>query len=342
MKHPELQLKRLVYREFGEPLSVLSLQDYSDEQPVASQVRVNWLSSPIAAADRTSIRGLYGSRQKLPAVPGFDGCGEIVALGEKVKNVKLGQKVIHVPQKVNPPPNGTWQDSSIYEVSELTIVPEVYAIDNDSLGQFHLTALSAWVMLIEEGKACPGDWVIVTAAASSIGMMMIQVSKMFGFNVIAVVRRKEQKQMLLEAGAAEVICTPDEEILQRVKIITKLKGAQLAIDAIGGEATGQCIRALADGGRMILYGLLAQERYAAIDSKVALFNSLRIQGFWIANWLRNTEPALRLRIQNQVFHFMAAGKLKSVVQEKFALKDYAKALKLSETPGLSGKIVFGV
>lgn len=333
-------MKRLAHVQFGNPSEVIQLEEREIRPPLPDEVQVRWKFSPILPADMAIIRGTYRVRHTLPTTCGIDGCGEVVALGENVKHLQLGQRMIVVPRNTFPYQEGTWQEVNNYDPKELLPVPLLFKIADETLAQFHSTFLSTWVMLMEDGKAVAGDWVIVTAAGSTLGRSAIQLSKIFGFKVIAVVRRGEQRQAMLDMGAAEVICTDSEDLVQRVKVITKLKGARLAIDSVGGELTGQCVKGLCNYGKLIVCGILGQERVAPIDCKALVFGQVQVSGFWLGMWWVGTEEKERLSVCNKVFHQLATGQLKGQVQNKYNLTDFKKAFTEVESPGVRGRILF--
>jgi len=333
-------MKKLIYSENGEPLSVLRCEDCVVTPPLAGEIQVRWHSSPVLASDLATIRGLYRFRHITPGVPGISGAGKVVALGENVKNFEVGQTVILSLRKSHPYQFGSWQSIGNYPVGDIMAIPAAYPLEMSPLGEFWTTFVTAWVMTMEIGKASSGDWVVVTAAGSTVGRCIIQLSKIFGFKVIAVVRREEQRRTLLELGAAEVIVTPNEDIVQRVKIITKLKGAQIAIDSIGGEIAGQCLRSLGDNGRMIASGLLAQERYMPIDTKTLIFNTIQITGFWVLDWVNRVDADTRTTVCNKIFHWMKSGQMSVIIQAKYDFADYKTAIQEATKPGIQGRIVF--
>lgn len=333
-------MKRLIYNENGEPLQVLRCEEYVPEEPGYQQVQVRWQSSSIVPADLATVRGLYKLKNLLPGVPGVVGAGEVVKVGENVKDFKPGQRVMLAVKKNQPYRNGSWQSVGNVPMDELMHVPEHINLSTDALSEFTISYLPAWLIVKEYGRARSGDWILVTAGASTLGKVIIQLSKIFGYKVIAVIRREEPKQELLDLGAAEVIVSSKEDVVQRVKVITKLKGAQVAVDFIGGESAGACLRSLADNGRLIVNGLLGQERYMPIDTKAVIFNSLQIMGFWVVDWALHTDPYVKEGVFSEVFHWMHNGKLLVPVHAKFPLEDYQKAIEEAAVAGSRGRVLF--
>src|SRR5215218_4825602 len=183
-------------------------------------------------SDLLTVRGLYGSLPVPPATPGLEGMGEVAELGEGVRHLRVGQRVI--PLGVA----GTWAEFVVVPAAQLIPVPD--AISDQTAAQFVVNPLTAWIMTIEELALRPGEWLLQTAAGSTLGRVVLQLAKRRGFKTINVVRRREQADELKSLGADEVICTDEEDIPERVKQITGKEGLRKAIDAVGGE-TGAAV-----------------------------------------------------------------------------------------------------
>src|SRR5215212_11458521 len=215
------------FHEFGNPAEVLRVEDVAKPEPGAGQVLVKMRARAINPSDLLTVRGLYGSLPEPPATPGLEGMGEVAELGEGVTHLRAGQRVI--PLGVA----GTWQEFVVAPAAQLIPVPD--PISDRTAAQFVVNPLTAWIMTVEELALQPGEWLLQTAAGSTLGRVVLQIAKQRGFKTINVVRRREQGEELKALGADEVICTDEEKIAERVKEITGKEGLRKAIDAVGGE-----------------------------------------------------------------------------------------------------------
>jgi NADPH:quinone reductase-like Zn-dependent oxidoreductase len=116
--------------------------------------------------------------------------------------------------------------------------------------------LTAWGGLVKNGELRRGDTVLLTAAASSVGLAAIQTANAAGALSIATTRTAAKRDALLRAGAAHVIVTAEEDVPERVLAITGGRGADVVFDAIAGSQVEVLARAMAVGGRLVLYGYL--------------------------------------------------------------------------------------
>ncbi|MCY0853774.1 zinc-binding dehydrogenase [Cupriavidus sp. D39] len=118
--------------------------------------------------------------------------------------------------------------------------------------------VTAYAALIDDAKVGKGDFVLIPAASSSVGLAAIQISNYAGATPIALTRTSGKKQQLLEAGAAHVIATDEVDFVQEVMRITDNKGARIAFDPVGGPNFSKLIDALAYQGIVYIYGALAE------------------------------------------------------------------------------------
>jgi NADPH:quinone reductase-like Zn-dependent oxidoreductase len=318
------------FHEFGNPAEVLRVEDVPKPEPGAGQVLVRMRARPINPSDLLTVRGLYGSLPVPPATPGLEGVGEVAELGEGVAHLRAGQRVI--PLGVA----GTWQEFIVAPAAQLIPVPD--AVGDQTAAQFVVNPLTAWIMTIEELDLQPDEWLLQTAAGSTLGRVVLQIAKQHGFKTINVVRRREQAEELKALGADEVICSDDEDIPQRVREITGKEGLKKAIDAVGGETGAAVVRALGRGGVLLVYGLLS-ERPMPIDGGRMIFTSATVRGFWLGEWMRSAPPERQQAVTAEMLRSMATQEIVPPVEAEYPLADILAAVEHSERPGRSGKVL---
>jgi NADPH:quinone reductase-like Zn-dependent oxidoreductase len=193
-------------------------------------------------------------------------------------------------------------------------------------------------MTIEELKLQPNEWLLQTAAGSTLGRVVLQIASLRGFKTINVVRRREQVEELKTLGADEVICTADEDLVERVREITGRAGLTKAIDAVGGETCGAVVRALSRGGVMLVYGVLSMEP-VPVDTGRMIFTSMTIRGFWLGEWFRSAPPERQQAVTMELLRLMATNEIVPPVEAEYPLTDVLKAIEHAERPGRSGKVL---
>lgn len=323
-------MKSVRFHEFGNPAAVLRVEDVAQPEPGPTQVLVRMRARSINPSDLLTVRGLYGALPKLPATPGLEGMGEVAAVGDEVKHLRPGQRVI--PLGVA----GTWQEDLLAESTQLIPVPD--QVSDQTAAQFVVNPLTAWIMTIEELALKPGEWLLQTAAGSTLGRVVLQIARLKGFKTINVVRRREQVKELTALGADEVICTADEDLVERVKEITGRDAITKAIDAVGGQTGGAVVRALGYKGVLLVYGLLSMEPMP-VDSGRMIFTSATIRGFWLSEWFRSASPERLQAVTGQLLRLMATDEIVPPVEAEYPLADVLAAVEHAERPGRSGKVL---
>ncbi|MBD0369696.1 MAG: zinc-dependent alcohol dehydrogenase family protein [Pyrinomonadaceae bacterium] len=323
-------MKSVRFYEFGNPSELLRVEDVPQPEPGANQVLVRMRARSINPSDLLTVRGLYGALPKLPATPGLEGMGEVASVGENVKHLSPGQRVI--PLGVA----GTWQEYLLTESTQLIPVPE--SITNQTAAQFVVNPLTAWIMTIEELQLKPDEWLLQTAAGSTLGRVVLQIARLRGFKTINVVRRREQVEELKTLGADEVICTADDDLAERVREITGSAGLTKAIDAVGGETGGAVVSALGRGGVLLVYGLLSMQPMP-VDSGRMIFTSMTIRGFWLNEWFRSAPPERQQAVTSELLRLMATNEIIPPVEAEYPLTDVLAAIEHAERPGRSGKVL---
>lgn len=323
-------MRTIRFDEFGEPGEVLRLEEAPLPEPGPGQVRVRLTHRPINPSDLSTIRGEYGRLPTLPATPGLESVGVIDALGKEVSGFRKGQRVIPLGL------NGTWREYGVVDALRLIPVPD--ALSDESAAQFVANPVTAWVMLEEELALEEGDWVLQTAAGSTLGRLVLQLAQHNGYKTVNFVRRREQVQELLDLGADAVICTEDDDVVTQVQALTGGKGVTGAIEAVGGRTGELAAHCLRPGGTMIVYGMLSGEPMA-IHGGEFLFKGLTLRGFWLTYWIQSTPPAKTLGVMAQLMELMTQGELTPPVEATYDLADFVQAVEHAETPGRSGKVL---
>ncbi|GAB4356377.1 MAG: zinc-binding dehydrogenase [Gammaproteobacteria bacterium] len=318
------------FEQFGEPADVLRVEEQPKPVPVNGEVLVRMRARPINPSDLLTVRGLYGSLPALPATPGMEGVGLIESLGPGVQNWQIGQRVIPLGTP------GTWQEYLVVKAEQLIPVPD--PISDAIAAQFVVNPFAAWVMTTEELGLEPGQWLLQTAAGSTLGRIVLQIARVRGFKTINIVRRREQVEELKSLGADEVICTDDEDLVKRVLEITDKQGVPAAIDAVGGQTGADAARALGRHGVMLSYGLLSGEPMP-IDVGQMIFRCSTVRGFWLSDWFRSVPVEKQRAVSAELLGLMAKGEIAPPVEAEYPLKDVIKAVQHAERRGRHGKVL---
>ncbi len=188
-------MRALEFDRFGDPAAVLRLSMWrTGPRRGRDRSVLRMIARPINPSDLLTIAGEYGRLPTLPAVPGLEGVGTIAALGDGGWRLDMW-----VTGSFRLGGGGTWRDTLVVDAARLLPVPD--AVSDQSAAQFIVNPVTAWVMLEEELGLKPGDWLLQTAAGSTLGRLVIQLAQLRGYKTINLVRRPEQVPELLALGA---------------------------------------------------------------------------------------------------------------------------------------------
>ena len=324
-------MRILQLEEFGPPVKVIQLKKIPDPVPESNEIRIKMKYCPINPSDILFIMGQYGIKAFLPVIPGFEGMGVIESVGDEIADLKEDDRVIPLGYR------GTWQEYIITSTDRVMLVPE--GLKDESAAQLTVNPMTVWVLTTEELNLQEGQWLLQTAAGSTLGRMVIQLSKLKGFKTINLVRRREQVQELLELGADSVICTQDRDVVEQVMKLTK-HGVDGAIDAVGGKTGSIASKCLKPGAKLIVYGLLSLNNRTPIDTGEMIFKGTTIKGFWLTRWYQDAPPDLSRRIMGELIDSMIKGSIEPPVEAIYAVEDYKQAFEHASRPGRKGKLLF--
>jgi NADPH:quinone reductase-like Zn-dependent oxidoreductase len=197
----------------------------------------------------------------------------------------------------------------------------------------YLTAYGGLIML---GHLTKGDFVLITAASSSVGVAAIEIAKAEGAISIAVTRHAAKRAHLLELGARHVIVTDEEDLVARVNQITSGKGARIIFDPIGGKILDSLAAAASRNGIIFEYGALAPEP-TPYPLFTALSKFLTIRAYTLFEVAAN--PAEYAKASKYVYDHLAAGNFKVIIDKTFPFSEIAAAHRYMESNVQTGKIV---
>ncbi|MCZ0984733.1 zinc-dependent alcohol dehydrogenase family protein [Streptomyces diastatochromogenes] len=328
-------MARLVqFDRLGGP-EVLTLRDVEVGAPGAGEVLIRVDAIGLNRAEIMYREGGYFYEPVFPSTLGYEAAGVVEAVGEGVDGFAEGDLVAVVPAFLQSE-YGTYGDHVIVPAS--AVVPRPADVDPVQAAAVWMAYITAYGPLAESRQVRPGDHVLITAASSSVGLAAIQVARHVGAIPIATTRGADKKQRLLDAGAAHVIVTDEEDLPARIKEITGGEGVRLAFDPIAGPGVETLAQGIAPGGFLVVYGALdprptplpnAQSFPALNSSTYTLFEI-------------TTNPERLGRAVAFVNAGLASGSFNPVVDRTFDLAEIADAHRYMAANGQVGKIVVTV
>jgi NADPH:quinone reductase-like Zn-dependent oxidoreductase len=199
--------------------------------------------------------------------------------------------------------------------------------------------VTAYGALIEIADLRKGEFVLITAASSSVGLAAIQVANAIGAVPIAVTRTEAKKAALIDAGAAHVIVSAEEDLVARTKEITNGTGVRAAFDPIAGPGLEDIANAMAPSGIVIEYGALSAEP-TQFPLFAFLSKTLRLHAFQYKEIVR--DDAARERAKDFILAGLADGRLEPIIDKVFPFERIVEAHHYLESNQQFGKIVVTV
>ena len=328
--------KAIRIHQQGEP-EVMRFEDVEVPAPGRGEVRLRVRAIGLNRSEAMFRKGAYPVRPKLPTQIGYEGVGIVQALGAGVEGFSVGDRVCVVPN-YQLGEYGMYAEETIVPARSLLHAPPGLSdVDAAAIWMQYLTAMA----IIEIGKATVGDYVLVPAASSSVGLAAMQLANWAGAVPIAATRRSDKAAALKAQGVQHIIATEETDLVAEVMRITQGKGARLVFDPVGGPYVETLARAMADEGILFIYGSLSGHAHDTVFPHwPACMKGLSIRG-WVASAIWN-KPDRYARAQSLILRGLAEGHLKPVIARTFPLAQIVDAHRYLESNQQLGKIVVTV
>lgn len=292
--------------------------------PDPKHVVLEVLLAVINPADLLTLKGEYGVKPDPPFIPGAECLARVISVGDLVRDLAPGDLVI-------PFGGGCWASHMTCHAGAVVKLPP--GCDLAQAAMLKANPATALAMLNDMVALEPGDWVVQNAGNSAVGLNVIKIAHKLGLRTLSVVRNQSAVAALKEAGADEVIvdetCAPES--------IADVS-AKLALDAVGGSATGALAGMLADGGTLVNYGLLSGEACQVAPYDL-VFRDLKLRGFWLAKWFETADRGKIAAHYAGLVSWLNDGTIGAPVEHIYPIAEYAVAISHAAQPGRSGKIL---
>ncbi len=321
-------MEALLLDAYGSPPS-LRVASIPKPAPGAGEVLVRIAAAPVNPSDVAFLRGRYGVRKRLPVVPGFEGSGVVVESGAGVTGMDGARVALPAGDG-----DGTWAEYAIARARHC--IPLRDGVSLDAAASLVVNPMTAWALL-DVASAGSHAAAISTAAAGALGRMIARLALHRGYPVIHVVRRPAQVAALRELGADCVLDASAGDFLPELTALAGARAATVAFDAVGGALTGQLAAALPRGGRVVVYGALADE-----DSRIApldlVFGGKRVEGFWLSEWLR-TKKSDDLKLARADVQGRLGEELRTEIRARVRLSEVPEAIARYAADMTGGKVL---
>ena len=339
-------MKAVVFDRFGGP-EVLEYREVPDPKPRADEVRIDVKACGINHLDLWIRAGFPGLDPEMPHILGSEIVGIANTVGEAVRHVKPGEKVLVLPtlscgvcpacyagddnlcrhyDVLGRKRNGGYAEKAV--VPGVNCLPYPENLSWEEAAATPLVFLTAWHMLVGRAKVKPGDDVLVIGAGSGVGSAAIQVAKLHGARVIATAGSPDKLAKARDLGASETIDHATQDIAAETRRLTNKKGADVVIEHVGGEVLEKAIAATARDGRLVTCGATIGNQ-VTLDVNLLFGRHLTLMGSWMG---RRSELV-------EVLKFVRTGQLKPVLDSALPLAKAREAHERIDARKHFGKVV---
>ncbi len=349
-------MKALVYENYAQDdnfESILELRNIPEPVPKPNEVIFRVKAASLNYDDIWAMRG-KPLAVPLPHISGTDAAGEVTAIGDNVKNIKVGDRIVshgNMSCRVC----AACTDGREYDCRrrkiwgfetgplwggycEITHLPEINVLkipDNVSYEEAaaaSMTLLTSWHMLVGRAKIKPGQIVLIMGGSSGVGIFGIQIAKLYGCTVIATAS-PDKLEKLKELGADYAVDHRKEDWHKEVRTITKeitgTAGIDVIFEHIGGSHFNKELTLLKYGATLVTTGATTGYDVPS-DLRHIFFKGINILG---------STQGTRAELE-QGFYWMGQGKIKAIIDSVYTFDDAVSAhKKMLNGKGLVGKII---
>ncbi len=302
-------------------------QEVQVGSPGPGEVRVRNTAVGLNFIDTYHRSGLYP--MPLPLTLGTEGAGVVEAVGPRVREFKVGDRVAYAN------PIGAYADVLLRPVARLVKIPA--GVDDKIAAAIMLKGMTAWYLIHRTYKVRKGDTILMHAAAGGVGLILCQWAKALGATVIGTVGSDAKAALAKKAGCKHVIVTSREKFVDRVKEITKGKGVPVVYDGIGKDTFMDSIDCLAPLGMMVSFGNASGAVTQFNPGILAQKGSLFLTRPTLFTYTANREDLLKAA--RDLFAVVKSRKVRISINQTYPLQEAAQAHRDLEARKTTGSTV---
>jgi NADPH2:quinone reductase len=302
-------------------------EEVSVGEPGPGEVRVRNTAIGLNFIDTYHRSGLYP--MPLPLVLGSEGAGVVEAVGPKVKEFKVGDRVAYAQ------PIGAYAEVLIRPVARLVKIPA--GIKDEAAAAMMLKGMTAWYLCRRTYRVKKGDTIVVHAAAGGVGQILCQWAKHLGATVIGTVGSDEKVALAKKVGCKHVVVMSREKLSERVKAITKGKGVPVVYDGVGKDTFMESLDCLSPRGLMASFGNASGAVPPVNIGVLAQKGSLFLTRPTLVNYTSSREDLLTAA--RELFAVVKKGAVKITINQRYPLREAAQAHRDLESRKTTGSTV---
>ncbi len=301
---------------WGEP-ETMSFEDIPAPDPGPGQVRIRNRAAALNFFDILQVQGKYQIKPPFPFTPGAEVSGIIDAVGPGVTEHKPGDRVLSMTH------GSAFAEQSVARANSTLPIPP--GMDFAEAAAFPVVYHTSYYALRDRAALQPGEWLLVHAGASGVGVSAIQLGRAFGAHVIATAGSAEKLEFARAQGAEHVINYSDAAWVDQVKQLTGGRGADVIYDPVGGDVFDLSTKCIASAGRLLVIGF-ASGRIPTIAANRILLKNMSVVGAVWGGYV-SSHPEYPAIAQRALADLYAQGKIKPPRPVEYPLASAPQALR---------------
>jgi NADPH:quinone reductase len=327
-------MKAVQYSKFGSA-EVLQVVELPEPEPADGQVLLQVIAVGVSFVDVRQRQGAYNKAEtrvggiQLPAVPGLQVVGKVVAVGRGVESSLVGRKVVAIVGR------GSYAQRCLAAAELCVVAPE--ETDDALLAVLPMQGLTAYFMLTQSTVLRRGESVLVHAAGSGVGALAVQIAKIMGAGrVIATARTEEKRAFARSVGADIALDYSAPDWTRTVLEETAGRGVDVLLESIGGEVFEQNFECLAMFGRYVIFGS-TQGIGKPVEARRLMTKCQSLTGIYVPVF--TSRPGLVREGLAFLVEQARQGNLRLPIAAELPLSDAGKAQQMLEDRQVTGAIV---
>lgn len=322
------RMHAVLVEAFGGP-EVLEYVEVERPSPGEGEVLIEVRASGVNYADTMRRRNTYLVPQELPFIPGSEVAGIVAGVGEGVRGVSVGDRVVALV--------GTGGYAEYVTAPAGSLIPIPDGLGFDEAAAVPLQGLTAYHILKTSGRLAEGESVLVHAAAGGVGSLAVQMAKLMGAGtVIATASSRKKLELAASLGADVLIDYTSGDWPERVREATGGRGADVILEMVGGDFPEKNLSCLATFGRMVVYGAASGQRGSLTPASL-MYRNQTVTGFYLPRI--TSRPEIFAPSLQEMLHWLSTGDLRLIIGGRYRLEDTSKAHADLEGRKTTGKLI---
>ncbi|WP_027015046.1 NADPH:quinone oxidoreductase family protein [Comamonas composti] len=297
--------------------------------PGPGQVLLEVKAASLNFPDLLIVQNKYQIKPPLPFVPGSEYAGRVVALGDGVSHLQVGQRVACLSG------TGGFATHTLAPAAMCMPLPE--SMSFEEAAAFIMTYATSHHALMDRGQLKAGETVLVLGAAGGVGTAAIQIAKAAGARVIAAASSDEKCALCKEQGADLTINYSQGDLREAIKAATDGKGPDVIYDPVGGDYAEPCFRSIAWRGRYLIIGF-ASGPIPSLPLNLALLKGASLVGVFWGEFAKR-EPKANASMMMELGQWYEQAKIKPVIDKSLPMAELHAAYERMGSRQVKGKLI---